>query len=75
MSLNPRKFSEKIALQQKKQAEGTAAYENIIREVCAATKVRIKAINIIEIIQTSFTMKISICFCIYSFESMIQFMP
>ena len=40
MSANPRKFSEKIALQQQKQAEGTAAYEQIMREVTATTRVR-----------------------------------
>lgn len=39
MTSTPRKFSEKIALQQQKQAEGTAAYEQIIREVGAATRV------------------------------------
>ncbi|ELU16940.1 hypothetical protein CAPTEDRAFT_105759 [Capitella teleta] len=36
---NPRKFSEKIALQQQKQAEETAAFEAILREVNASTKV------------------------------------
>ncbi|ELT93032.1 hypothetical protein CAPTEDRAFT_133497 [Capitella teleta] len=35
---NPRKFSEKIALQQQKQAEETAAFEAILREVNASTK-------------------------------------
>lgn len=34
---NPRKFSEKIALQKQKQAEGTAEFEKIMREVSDAT--------------------------------------
>lgn len=34
---NPRKFSEKIALQIQKQAEETAAFEKIMREVSDAT--------------------------------------
>lgn len=34
---NPRKFSEKIALLQQKQAEETAAFEKIMREVSDAT--------------------------------------
>lgn len=34
---NPRKFSEKIALQNQKQAEETAAFEKIMQEVQAAT--------------------------------------
>jgi Transducer of regulated CREB activity, N terminus len=37
---NPRKFSEKIALHTQKQAEETAAFEAIIREVTATTRVR-----------------------------------
>jgi len=37
---NPRKFSEKIALHNQKQAEETAAFEAIIRDVSAATRVR-----------------------------------
>lgn len=38
---NPRKFSEKIALHNQKQAEETAAFEKIMREVSDATsKVR-----------------------------------
>lgn len=38
---NPRKFSEKIALLTQKQAEDTAAFEKIMREVSDATsKVR-----------------------------------
>lgn len=36
---NPRKFSEKIALLSQKEAEGNAAYEAIIKEVNATTKV------------------------------------
>ncbi|XP_025424394.1 CREB-regulated transcription coactivator 2-like isoform X8 [Sipha flava] len=35
---NPRKFSEKIALHHQKQAEETAAFEEIMREVSNATK-------------------------------------
>ena len=38
---NPRKFSEKIALHTQKQAEGTAAFEAILREVSATTKVSV----------------------------------
>jgi hypothetical protein len=34
---NPRKFSEKIALHTQKQAEETAAFEQIMREVSDAT--------------------------------------
>ena len=37
---NPRKFSEKIALHNQKQAEETAAFEAIMREVSATTRVR-----------------------------------
>lgn len=36
---NPRKFSEKIALHNQKQAEETAAFEAIMREVSGATRV------------------------------------
>lgn len=36
---NPRKFSEKIALHNQKQAEETAAFEAILRDVSAATRV------------------------------------
>ena len=36
---NPRKFSEKIALHNQKQAEETAAFEQIMREVIGATRV------------------------------------
>lgn len=35
---NPRKFSEKIALHTQKQAEETAAFEQILRDVQAATQ-------------------------------------
>ncbi|ESO89636.1 hypothetical protein LOTGIDRAFT_164941 [Lottia gigantea] len=35
---NPRKFSEKIALHNQKQAEETAAFEAILKEVNCATK-------------------------------------
>lgn len=34
---NPRKFSEKIALHNQKQAEETAAFEQIMREVSDVT--------------------------------------
>lgn len=36
---NPRKFSEKIAIQIQKQAEETAAFEQIMREVIGVTRV------------------------------------
>ena len=36
---NPRKFSEKIALHNQKQAEETAAFEAILREVSVTTRV------------------------------------
>ncbi|ESO05518.1 hypothetical protein HELRODRAFT_171156 [Helobdella robusta] len=35
---NPRKFSEKIAMHAQKQAEGTAAFEAILKEVSATTR-------------------------------------
>eukprot|EP00058_Branchiostoma_floridae_P016109 XP_002601597.1 hypothetical protein BRAFLDRAFT_85834 [Branchiostoma floridae] len=35
---NPRKFSEKIALHNQKQAEETAAFEQIMKEVSGATR-------------------------------------
>jgi len=38
---NPRKFSEKIALHTQKQAEETAAFEKIMREVSVATNVKV----------------------------------
>lgn len=38
---NPRKFSEKIALHNQKQAEETAAFEQIMKEVIGATRVNI----------------------------------
>lgn len=37
---NPRKFSEKIALHNQKQAEETAAFERIMQE-CNVTKVMV----------------------------------
>lgn len=40
MMSNPRKFAEKIALHNQKQAEETAAFEAILRDVSFATKVR-----------------------------------
>lgn len=36
MASNPRKFSEKIALHTQKQAEETAAFEQIMKEVTSA---------------------------------------
>ncbi|XP_074605142.1 uncharacterized protein LOC141858331 [Brevipalpus obovatus] len=36
---NPRKFSEKIAIQKQKQAEETAAFEQIMRDVIKATRI------------------------------------
>ena len=39
---NPRKFAEKIALIQQKQAEGDAAFNTIIYEVEAAKQVKTK---------------------------------
>lgn len=36
MASNPRKFSEKIALHTQKQAEETAAFEQIMKEVGSA---------------------------------------
>jgi Transducer of regulated CREB activity, N terminus len=44
---NPRKFSEKIALHNKKQAEGTAAFEAVLREVSASTQVSPAVISLI----------------------------
>uniref|UniRef100_A0A672UXW4 Transducer of regulated CREB activity N-terminal domain-containing protein n=1 Tax=Strigops habroptila TaxID=2489341 RepID=A0A672UXW4_STRHB len=32
---NPRKFSEKIALQKQRQAEETAAFEEVMMEICS----------------------------------------
>lgn len=40
MANNPRKFSEKIALHNQKQAEGTAEFEKVLQEVFGAIKVR-----------------------------------
>ena len=39
MATNPRKFSEKIALHNQKQAEETAAFEQIMKEVGSAKPV------------------------------------
>jgi len=36
---SPRKFIEKIALHNKKQAEETAAFEAVLRDVSATTRV------------------------------------
>jgi len=36
---NPRKFSERIALQEQKMAEGTAAFEAILKDVYSTTRV------------------------------------
>lgn len=41
---NPRKFSEKIALHNQKQAEETAAFEKIMQEVSVATS-KVRKIN------------------------------
>lgn len=38
---NPRKFSEKIAMHNQKQAEETAAFEKIMREVSDATIIKV----------------------------------
>lgn len=46
---NPRKFSEKIALHNQKQAEETAAFEQIMREVSDATS---KVKNLVFILQS-----------------------
>lgn len=37
MAATPRKFSEKIALLNQKEAEGTAEFDRIMREVSVAT--------------------------------------
>lgn len=42
---NPRKFSEKIALHNQKQAEETAAFEEIMREVMGATRVLVDRLS------------------------------
>lgn len=44
---NPRKFSEKIALLNQKQAEETAAFEAIMREVSDVTS-RVRMINSVD---------------------------
>lgn len=52
---NPRKFSEKIALHNQKQAEETAAFERIMREVSDATsKVCVKWSKLLVIRKYSF---------------------
>lgn len=38
---NPRKFSEKIAMHNQKQAEETAAFDRIMREVSDATVIKV----------------------------------
>lgn len=38
---NPRKFSEKIAMHNQKQAEETAAFDRIMREVSDATIIKV----------------------------------
>lgn len=40
MASNPRKFSEKIALHTQKQAEETAAFEQIMKEVGSAKPIQ-----------------------------------
>jgi len=49
---NPRKFSEKIALHNKKQAEETAAFEAVLREVSATTQVCLTAVNPVVVIDS-----------------------
>ena len=49
---NPRKFSEKIALHNKKQAEETAAFEAVLREVSATTQVQLTFKQVVVIDQT-----------------------
>ena len=43
---NPRKFSEKIALHNQKQAEETAAFDEIMRQVQSTTRVTLIIIEI-----------------------------
>lgn len=43
----PRKFSEKIALHNQKQAEETAAFEAIIKEVNSATRVTVSGSRVV----------------------------
>lgn len=66
---NPRKFSEKIALHNQKQAEETAAFEQIMKEVIGATRVsklnvflHIKALK--EIFQYTLYIHDGVCLCI-----------
>lgn len=49
---NPRKFSEKIALHTQKQAEETAAFEEIMREVMGATRVSSPFLSYSAFVQT-----------------------
>lgn len=46
MANNPRKFSEKIALQKQRQAEGTAEFERVMRDIIA-TKVCLYTLSIL----------------------------
>ena len=46
MAANPRKFSEKIALHTQKQAEETAAFEAILREVSETTRVKLPIVGL-----------------------------
>jgi len=61
---NPRKFSEKIALHNQKQAEETAAFEAILRDVSAATRVRPQLLTSGQTVTTAFrpTFNISVFF-------------
>lgn len=44
---NPRKFSEKIALLNQKEAEGNAEFERIMREVSeVSSKVRVESLDL-----------------------------
>lgn len=44
---NPRKFSEKIALLNQKEAEGNAEFERIMREVSeVSSKVRVQSLDL-----------------------------
>lgn len=40
-SNNPRKFSEKIALHNQKQAEETAAFEEVMKDLCLTRAARV----------------------------------
>lgn len=68
---NPRKFSEKIALHNQKQAEETAAFERIMREVSDATsKVCSLPKNLIIYVKNIFT---SYLFLLIYFDKHIYF--